>query len=137
MNAETSVPVAKYLGIFTISYIGLMTILGLAVSLLGIKSSSGMNSALLIGACMGTSALFVNKYKRLFTKIEYRRMVAGSIAINIVIQIVLSLLSLGMQAIGTIFLVAFLLGIVHGLVIAFFYSKRMTKSFLPKPKPVP
>ena len=135
MNDETSVPVAKYLGIFTIAYIGLMTILALIFSFLETKSSSGMNSALLIGACMGTAALFVNKHKRLFTKTEYRKMVAGSIAINIVIQTVFSLLALGMNASGTIFLVALLLGGVHGLVIAFFYSKTMTKSFLPKVKP--
>ena len=106
------------------------------LSLLEIKSSSGMNSALLIGACMGTSARFVNKQKRLFTKTEYWKMVAGSASINVVIQTVFSLLLLGMQASGTIFLVAISLGALHALVIAFFYSKRMTKSFLPKAKSV-
>lgn len=108
---------------FFIVYLALLVISGIVLSYFGIQSNSGVNAGVLIGALYYVCMEFGKKNNRYFTKNEKFLVVLGLIAINIFVQL---LLTLGYSAAtntnfggkALIFSVGFV-GLLHGFLIYF------------------
>ena len=113
--------IAALLVRFGFIYIGILAVLGVALSLLDVKSNSGINTAALLGAVMWACLSFARRNRRYFTPREKSQVVWGMLAIDLVIQAVVSLLLISgrVPADAWLFALAFI-GLVHALVIYFF-----------------
>jgi peptidoglycan biosynthesis protein MviN/MurJ (putative lipid II flippase) len=132
--SPASVNVTRYLLIFSAAYSGLLVVLGLLATLIGLRGNSGLSVAVLIGACMTASFFFMRQHRRPYNRREYHWMLWGSLVIDIAVQLAITMalidVPLNIMVLGGLLLIA----VLHGLAIAFFYSKRMTKNLIPLPK---
>jgi len=71
---------------FTLIYLGLLIVIGIAFAAFGAKSSTSGNVGALIGAVMGVGMWFNSKNKRDFTPVEKRNAVLGMLTIDILMQ---------------------------------------------------
>lgn len=108
---------------FFIVYLALLVVTGVVLSYLGIQSNSGVNVGLLIGALYYVCTEFGKKNSRYFTKNEKILVVFGLIAVNIFVQLLLTLgysaatnTNFGSKAL--IFSIGFL-ALLHGFLIYF------------------
>jgi hypothetical protein len=79
---------------FVLAYVLLMVAAGVVMNLLGIKSNSGVNVGILIGATLWPCMAFGQKNGRYFTPSEKTVVVLGMIAIDLALQLVV-LLAMG------------------------------------------
>lgn len=71
---------------FTLIYLGLLIVIGIAFAAFGAKSSTSGNAGALIGAVMGAAMWFTSKNKRDFSPVEKRNAFLGMLAIDIALQ---------------------------------------------------
>jgi hypothetical protein len=76
---------------FTGIYIAVLIVAGLLLTALGLKSSSGANTAALIGAVLGSCAWFANKNDRFLEPQERKAAIWGMCSINIVLQMLIAM----------------------------------------------
>ena len=109
---------------FFLGYLALLIVAGLTLSYFEIKSNSGLNTGILVGIIYWVCFSFGQKNGRYFTKREKTTVVIGLIAIDLILQLLLSLaalsgknLSLGADPL--VFALGFV-GLLHALVIYYF-----------------
>ena len=109
---------------FAFIYASLLVVGAIALSLLNVKSNSGINTALLLGAVVWACLSFARSNRRYFTPQEKSQVVWGMLGIDLVVQAALSfllLLGTGSQITFTPWMLAILLiAVVHAVVIYFF-----------------
>ena len=127
---------------FAFIYAGLLVVGAITLSVLSVKSNSGINTALLIAAVMWPCLSFARSNQRYFTPREKSQVVWGMLAIDLVVQGALSfllLLGTGSQITFTPWTLAILLiAVVHAAVIYFFvgftgkqFEKEIAKRYQP------
>lgn len=121
---------------FFIGYLVLLVAAGLVLSHLPIKGGSWINTGILIGLVSWLCMSFGQKNKRYFTKNEKAAAVLGIVAIDLLLQFVLSLAALsgtGAKVGGgpLVFALAFT-GLLHAALVYFFVGS--TRKLLIKQK---
>jgi hypothetical protein len=116
---------------FFLGYLALLIGAGLTLSYFGIKGGSWVNTGILIGLVYWVCMSFGQKNKRYFTKNEKIATVLGIIAIDLLLQFVLSAAALSgtnsnVGAGPLVFALGFV-GLLHALVIYYFVgsSKKL------------
>ena len=109
---------------FFLGYLALLIVAGLTLSYFEIKGNSGLNVGILAGMIYWVCFSFGQKNGRYFTKREKTTVVIGLIAIDIILQLLLSLAALLDQNLSPsagplIFALGFV-GLLHALVIYYF-----------------
>jgi len=109
---------------FFIGYLVLLIVAGLTLSFFGIKGGSWVNTGILIGLIFWVCMSFGQKNGRYFTKSEKTTTVLGIIAIDLLLQLLLSLAatsgsSLNIGAGSLVFALIFV-GLLHSVLIYYF-----------------
>ena len=123
---------------FTLIYVAMLIVIAVALHLFGIEVNSGVNIGALIGAVMWACFSFARKNDRYFSNEEKTRVVLGMLAIDVILQLVLSVFVLSAGAaeltMGPILFATAFVGLIHAAVIYFFvgfagkqYAKQASK----------
>jgi len=109
---------------FALILVGLSVVVGVTLTLLGVKSGSSGGTAALLGAVMWACQWFARKNARYFTRSEKRSVVLGMLAIDLVFQVLVGAAASAGRP-GDVPFVAVLFGLVfvgvlHAAVIWFF-----------------
>ena len=109
---------------FFVGYLGLLIVAGLVLNHFGIKGGSWVNTGILIGIIFWVCMSFGQKNRRYFTKSEKTATVLGIIAIDLLLQFVLSVATisgsnLNVGAGPLIFALVFV-GLLHSILIYYF-----------------
>lgn len=121
-TSET-VRVRKSVGIFASSYLLLLYALGLGMFALGMRPYSNISTPVLLVASIIAACLFARRYGRIFNAVEYRRILAGSVMVDIAVQILLVISARGTTVPpASILGIAVLVMVVHAVLLAAVYS---------------
>ena len=109
---------------FFVGYLGLLIVAGLVLNHFGIKGGSWVHTGILIGIIFWVCMSFGQKNRRYFTKSEKTATVLGIIAIDLLLQFVLSVATisgsnLNVGAGPLIFALVFV-GLLHSILIYYF-----------------
>jgi len=137
MTDGARISMARYVGLFALIYIPLMILAAIVLNLIESKSSQGANVGCLAAASLGTAYLFVKKHRRPFLKGEYWTILAGSLAVDLLWQLVpaIPLFLAGKMTVAAYSIAVLFVGTLHGLFLAFMYSSRMVGKYVPKAAP--
>jgi hypothetical protein len=133
----TRVSIWKYVCLFAIIYVSLIIAVGIVLALLRSDSTQGMNVGCLAVASVIVAYAFTRKHHRSFEGTEYWGILTGSIAVDLLRQLVpaIPMLVAGRLPIGAFVFVGALVSALHGLLLAFMYSSRMVSKYVPKTNP--
>ena len=109
---------------FALIYIALLAVISTAFHLLGASASSAGNAGALIGAVMGACLWFGHANQRYFSDAEKRSAVLGMVAVDAVLQLLVTAFALrgapGAGGAGIVWLVLIFVVCLHAAVIWFF-----------------
>lgn len=109
------------LGRFTLAYLFLLVAIALGLHLIGIPSSSGTNTAALLGAVMWGCQAFAKRNGRYLTRAEQRSIFVGMLTVDLLLQWGIILLTntgtaTGLPLAATLAILAFV-AVLHALTI--------------------
>jgi hypothetical protein len=125
-NDVPNVAMAKYVTIFSGVYVTAFVLGALILYISGVNSGKGVNMAALIVAAMTTSYCFVKRHKRAYGLIEYRKVLLGSVIVDVFFQtIIIELFHSKSVTVGTLISSVAIVAVTHGLLLAVMYSDKM------------
>lgn len=109
------------LGRFTLVYLLLLAAIAIGLHLIGIPSSSGTNTAALLGAVMWGCQAFAKRNGRYLTRAEQRSILVGMLTVDLLLQSAILLLAstdkaTGLPLAATLAILAFV-AVLHALTI--------------------
>lgn len=123
-QAASEASLKPYLIRFSIAYLIGVIVVATAIALFDLKRGSTFNVAILMSSAYYAAAKFVEENRRIFVGGEFGRMFAGSLAIDLVFQIVLVMFTAPKLVPTGVFAGAMLLvALIHAPGLAFMYSK--------------
>jgi hypothetical protein len=136
MNENGSPLMRKYLALFAAWYLGVLVAGAAIIRLLSISSGSVVNTVALFAGAMFASQSFARSHRRTFERAEYKTLLLGSVSVDATLQLALSIslatkVSSAAQSFAVLSSIAFVV-LVHAAILAFVYSDRMVRSYVPK-----
>ncbi|MDZ4357945.1 MAG: ABZJ_00895 family protein [Variovorax sp.] len=110
---------------FGLAYLVLLLGIAITLSLLGVKTNAGTNTAALLGAVMWACMAFGKRNGRYFTREEKPRAVLGMLAVDLALQaafaVGVSLLAgAGALQMGPLLFSLLFIGVLHAVTVYFF-----------------
>lgn len=130
-NPQSLTPIRPHLLRFAIVYVVALAAIALLFSVLPLKGGgSGAASAALVSAAIYAAGKFVEELGRPPSKRERRRLVWGSLAIALMLQMGIGLWMLGRAHPGVLLVGGVLIGALYWLGLRFAYSEWMAERTL-------
>jgi len=123
MTVQT-VAVTKYIAVFAVAYVVVMTACGAAIAALGRPPPSSINTLVLIIVSTCVALWFIRQQRRMLLPTEYWKIVCGCVVVDVTYEflIIAATVSLSEVTLDKWFGIIFVLGL-HALLIGVAYSR--------------